>query len=271
MITVITDSSIYINKKEAQALGIKIIPLNYKVENEIYSEGFRDENEDFEELLKEPEKISTAGPSLDAFFNSFEEELKSGNEVLCITISSRLSGAYSVAQKAAKQTKSKIVEVFDSHLTAGGLYLLVKKAKELVDSGLELYKIIKQLPKERDKITTIFSVGEMEPLRRSGRIGFVRMSVGTVLNIKPILRLEEGAVVSDSFARGETETIKMLNSKVPSDMKEIIINYISNKRMATNLFNVLQESHPKAKISLHNMGPVLGLHLGLNVIGVSFT
>lgn len=270
MIAIVTDSSSYFKKSEASELGIKVVPLNYLVNNQRYYESFSNQNGDFESLLRANSKFSTSQPNMAAFLSCFEEELAQGNEVLCITISSRLSGTYGTAYMAAKQAASEKIAVLDSRLTAGGLYILIKEAKKLIVSGLSLNETVKELLILRDKITIVFSVDDMTPLRNSGRLGFVRMSVGTILNIKPILLCRDGAVVSDSDARGSSEIIKKLLLKISDSAKEIVINYIGNTRTATNLYSVIRDAHPAVPIKLQKMGPVLGIHLGLNVVAVSF-
>jgi len=270
MIRIVTDSSSYLKKSEAAELGIKVVPLKYSVGSQEYLESFGDQNGDFVYVLKGNSNFHTSQPNMAAFLSCFEEELSQGNEILCITISSRLSGTFSTAYIASKQTESKNIFVFDSQMTAGGLYLLIKEARKLIGSGKALSEIIKLLPEIRDRITIAFSVGDMVPLRNSGRIGFVRMGVGTILNIKPILLCKDGAVVSDSTAHGNAEMIKRLLSKITKNVKEIVVNYIDNSRVATNLYNVIHENYSDVPIKLQKMGPVLGIHLGLQVVAVSF-
>ncbi|MCL1790114.1 MAG: DegV family protein [Peptococcaceae bacterium] len=275
MITIVTDSSSYFKQSEAQELGIRVIPNNYNVNGQSYSESFSDQNGSFEDLLKESgthkgnRTYTTSHPNLSAFLSCFEEELRKNNEILCITISSRLSGAYGTAHMAAKQTENKAIAVFDSQYTAGGLYLLVKEARKLIGGGLGLQKIMDVLPAIRDRITTAFSVDDMVPLRRSGRIGFVRLNIGTFLNNKPILLCRGGAVVADSIARGNTEIIKAFLAKINETTRDVVISYIGDNRLATNLYYVIQDTFPHVTITLQKIGPVLGIHLGLKVIAVS--
>jgi len=270
MITIVTDSSSYIKKSEAQELGIKVIPINYIVDGQSFSESYGDENGEFENLLSGNGKHSTSHPNISAFLSTFEEELRSGNEVLCMPMSSRLSGAYATAQMAEKQAESEKIVVFDSLLTAGGLYLLIKEAKKLIDTGASLNEIINQLPAIRERITIAFSVNDMTPLRNSGRMGFVRMSVSTFLNIKPILLFKGGAIVSDTVVHGNTELIKNLADRISTKTQEVVVSYIGDNQMATNLYNVIQTNIVDVPISLAKIGPALGIHLGLKVIGVSF-
>jgi len=270
MITIVTDSSSYFKKTEALEMGIKIVPINYSVDGQNFSESYSDQNGDFEKLLKGSGTYTTSHPNIAAFLSAFEEELHKGNEVLCITISSRLSGAFGTAHMAAKQTEDAKIAVFDSRFTAGGLYLLVKEAKKIIDNGANLDEILDKLPEIRDKITIAFSVSDMTPLRNSGRMGFVRMSVSTFLNIKPVLLCKDGAIVSDTVVHGNTALIKKLSERITENTQEVVINYIGATQVATNLYHVIKEIVPATQISLQKIGPALGIHLGLKAIAVSF-
>ena len=270
MIKFITDSTACLKKADAADLGVKIVPVCYTVGKQSFFETFSDKNGNFEDLIKAESKFTTAHPNPASFLSAFEEELLLGNDVLCITISSRLSGTYNSAYSAAKQTERENIYVFDSQLTAGGLQLLLGEAKKLADSGHSLNEIVMKLSEIRDKITVAFSVHDMTPLRNSGRIGFVRIGIGTILNIRPILLCDEGAVVFDSVARGSNEIIEKLVAKVPPEASEVVINYISNERTAIHLHDVLKERHPHLKMKLSKIGPVLAIHLGLQTVGVSF-
>lgn len=270
MIKIMTDSSVCVKKWEAEELSLNVIPLGYVVGDQRYFESYTDHNGNFERRLKSGARCTTSSPSIGAFLSAFSEELSRGNEVLCITMSSRLSGTYSAAYMAAKQTESPHIVVFDSLLIGGGLYLLIRAAKKLVEMGVELSDIVKQLIKIRDRITIAFSVDDMKPLRNSGRIGFVRMNVRTILNIKPILLCQEGVVVSDCIARGNVEVIKKFMDKISTAAKEVVVNYIENSSVASNLYNVMKEKYPDLPVKLQRMGPVLGIHLGLQAVAVSF-
>jgi len=270
MITIVTDSSSYFKKSEAQELGIKLVPINYSVDGQNFSESYCDQNGDFEKLLKGNGVFTTSHPNIAAYLSAFEEEFHKGNEILCITISSRLSGAFGTAHMAAKQTENAKIAVFDSRLTGGGLYLLVKEAKKLIDGGAKPDEILDKLPAIRDKITIAFSVSDMTPLRNSGRMGFVRMSVSTFLNIKPILLCKDGAIISDTVVHGNTALIKKLSERITENTQEVVINYIGDTQMATNLYHVIKEMVPETRITLQKIGPALGIHLGLKAIAVSF-
>ena len=269
MITIVTDSTSYLKYSEAVELGVRVVPINYTVDGSSFLESYSDNNEDLDSLLSSNKKLTTSHPNMAAFLSVFEDELSKGNDVLCITISSRLSGAFGTAQMAEKQTDGGRVVVFDSQFTGGGLYLLIKEARKLIDGGAGINDIAEKLSVVRDKITVAFSVDDMTQLRNSGRMGFVRRSVVTMLNIKPILLCKDGAVVSDAVAHGSTEIIKKLAEKVNANTQEAVVSAIGDNRMATNLYHVIKESYPDMPITIQKVGPALGIHLGLKVIAIA--
>jgi len=256
-------------KADAEALGVTVVPLNYTVNGQKYTESYSDHNGDFQPLLTRGANCGTSQPNMGVFLGCFEEERRKGNQVLCITISSRWSGTYGAAYAAAKTIGDKNIAVFDSRLTAGGLYLLIKEANALVAKGVALSSILRMLPEIRDKISIIFSVSDMAPLRKSGRIGFVRMNVGTILNIKPILQCRDGAVVSDGTARGNTEAMKRLMAKVTDTTREAVVSYVGENQSASTLYHTIKEARPNLPVALQKIGPVLGIHLGLKVLALS--
>jgi len=269
-ITVVTDSSAYFKRAEAEGLGVKIVPIGWSAGGRFYLESYGDCNGEFESVIKKSPDVSTAHPGAASYLSVFEEETAKGNEVLCLTISSRLSGAYGSAHEAAARMANGSVAVFDSRLSAGGLYLLVKKAAELAAVGLSLEQITEKLYEIRDSITVMFSVGDIEPLRRSGRIGLVRKGVATILNRRPILVLGDGVVISDMVARGENDVIRKLVAGVSPNAAEIVVSYVGNGRLAADIYGALVKSFAPGTVRLQKMGPVLGIHLGLNVVAVSY-
>lgn len=270
MITIVTDSSAYLKECEAAELGVRLVPLVYTVDGQPCYESYSDRNGDFESLIGGRAKVTTSQPSAAAFLSCFEEELKKGNEVLCVTLSSRLSGTYRTAYMAARHLQDRRVAVFDSLFTGGGQHLLIREARRLIDCGLTLSEVLLKLPAVRDRITSAFSVEDLAPLRESGRLGFVRLRVSTILNMRPILLCRDGVVVFDSVAHGNAEMVKKLFQMIPAGVKEIVLNHAGNNRVAANLYNVVNAAFPSAKIRLRKIGPVLGIHLGPRATSVAF-
>ena len=271
MIAIVTDSTAYLTKQEANELGIRIVPMSYTVAGQMYNESYSDQNGEFESLIfRNMSRCTTSQAPRAAFMSVFEELLRQDYEILCIVISSRLSGTYSSASLAAKEINPDKIVVVDSLSTAGGLSILARKAKKLAEKGLTLQALTREIETARDRIGISFSVDNMDALRRSGRLGIVRQSVGTILNIKPILLCKDGAIISYGIARGKTEQIKELVGTIPSNAKEIIVHYLEEIESTKDLFHAIKNKFPSVLLSQVKLGPVLGIHLGLGVIGISW-
>ena len=274
MITLVTDSTAYLTKAEAEKLKIRLVPMHYILAGKSYAESYADENGDFvPQIAAHQEICATAQASVADFVGIFQAIVHQGGEVLCLVISSRLSGAYSSACIAAKAVDAEKVRVVDSRTTAGGLALLLKRAAALIRQGYPLEDIVAQIKEQRGKTGIAFSVEDMDALRKSGRLSIVRQSVGSILNIRPILCLEKdgGALISGGTARGRNAQMQALADRVPEKAKEVIIESLGSAYMAPALRERIRARLPHVTISHATIGPVLAIHIGLDVIGVAWS
>ena len=268
MYTVVTDSSVYITRKESESLNVRIVPLSYSVNEQTFSEEFSDENGNFIELLQLMRSTQTSQVSVGTFVRIFNELIENGQKVLCITISSRLSGTYANAVKASQQVGSKDIVIIDSLSTAGGLRFLVEKACEHSKETF-IYEAAKKIMKMRERVGVAFSVDDMYSLRKSGRLGFVRQSVSTILNLRPILLCQSGTIVSKGVVRGKNAQLAGLVKCIPEKAKKILVHYITPSDKVNDLEFLIQSKF-KNRVTKNPIGPVLASHLGLSVIGVSW-
>jgi DegV family protein with EDD domain len=267
MIAIVCDSTVYMTQKEAEEFGVVLAPVSYYTPQKSFDETFIDKSGDFEQFIDENNcKTSHTNPAV--FLSLFKKLLGEGYEILCVTISSRLSGTYSSARVAAKEAGGDKIMVVDSLSTAGGLFMLVKLARRLIDEGRSLIETAMALEEARGRINIVFTVNDMKPLRKSGRLGIVRQSIGTILNVRPILKCFEGTVAADGTVRGGDEQAKNLANRVPLDAEEVYIHYINNYNMTARLTKALKERGYGGKITLRKLGPVLGIHLGTSVTGL---
>ncbi|MCE5236562.1 MAG: DegV family protein [Clostridiaceae bacterium] len=271
MIAIVTDSTIGIPKSEARALPIRIVPNSYGAGTEISYESYLDDNGDFERrIFSAHEGFKTSQATVSAFASAFSALIKGGAEVLCLTLSSRLSGAYSSACIAAREVDARKIAVVDSLTTAGGLYLLAKRARALIAQGLSLEQAAQTLKKLRESVGLVFSVDDMSALRRGGRLGLVPQSIGTVLNIRPILVCKHGAVVSHGFARGKADRIRKLVAHVPDGASEVLVHHMGEASEAEPLVKSIGQRFPGLRIARYRIGPVLAVHLGAGALGVAW-
>lgn len=269
MIALVTDSSACLTKEEAMKIGIRVVPLTYNVDGHQFTEGFSGSNGNYAELLSRAESAVTRQARTSVFASTFEELFRSGFEILCVVMSSRLSGTYSSARTAAQEIGGRVA-VLDSQTTGAGLAYLLKYARSLADDELTLENITAACQEFRSRLGLGFSVDNIEKLRRSGRLGIVRQSVNSILNIRPVLCLRQGAIASFGNARGKQEQGEMLASMVPESADSITVHYFSTPHSTHRLTELLRKRFPHVPIRLCELGPVLGIHIGLGTIGVAW-
>ena len=174
MIVIVTDSTACLNRQEAERLGVTHVPMTYTLDGVTHREHFVEENGDYIARIEGAKTFATSQPPIDAYLKTFAELRQAGHQVLCLSISSRLSGTYANEVVCAREVGSEDIRVVDTLTTAGGLYIMVRAARQFLDAGYSLSETAEKLEQMRGKVKTLFSVGDMEPLRRSGRLGPVR-------------------------------------------------------------------------------------------------
>lgn len=270
MTAIVTDSTISISRSEAQALGLFIVPDHYSIDGHAFTEGYADENGDAQaRIFAQLECCKTSQPPVTAFQQAFQKLSEEG-PVLCLTISSRLSGAYSSACMAAGEFPPGRVAVVDSLSTAGGLWLLAKAARGMLNKGMPLAQVARAVEALRSKTGIVFTVEDMAPLRRSGRLGVVGQSVGAMLNIRPVLLCVRGAVVAHGLARGSGQRLHMMVERVPPNAREIRVHYVGSPAAAQPLYRAVKRRFPGVPVTLGGLGPVLSIHLGPGTLGIAW-
>ena len=269
MIVIVTDSSAYLTRREADQMSVVVVPMTYSLGGAVRPESYEGENGDYGRLINRyTVKLHTAQASRAAFVSAFRSIVQAGSEVLCLTMSSRMSGTYGNALFAAKEVDPMKIRVVDSLSTAGGLAQLVMRARALLDSGLSREDAARALEALREKVEIVFTVEDIEPLRRSGRIGSVKQSVSTILNIRPILRCSNGALVSCGLARGRSDQRRQLMSKLPQGIGRVVMMDSDAPEQAQALAQALAQKG--IAVERRALGPVLAIHLGTGAVGLSW-
>lgn len=270
MIVIVTDSTAYLTRSETTMLGVRVVPMCYSLDGRsLYTEGCIEENGSCETLVgKYMGRLRTSQAGFSAFMSVFDDLIAAGHEVLCLTISSRLSGTYGNARMAARETSPDKIEVVDSLTTGGGLYLLIKEARRLLDSGLGLHETAQALRQARGSVKTVFSVEDISALRRSGRLGNVKLSVATILNIKPMLKCLDGGIVSCGITRGRHEQLSTLIRFLGDFQGLVVVQSFQATSQVSFLHQRLMQKGNR--VLLRRTGPVLGIHLGLGSVGLAW-
>lgn len=271
-IKIITDSTSYISKEYAEKENITIVPLNYVFGEENGKEGFPGEFDEYFEKLETTRLFPTtsqpsAGEFLDVFNMAFEDGY---DEIIAILLSSKLSGTYNSAVLAKNILENKKITIIDSQNAASNLKFLVEDAVEMVKEGKLSEEIESYINTKKVEMYVYLTTETLEYLSRGGRLSALQSTVGNLLNIKPIIELKNGELTLLEKLRGKNKAISAIIDKVPNNVKRIGICHILNMEEAEKFKSILEEKFPEAQVSIDELGPVIGSHLGPKGIGICF-
>ena len=277
MLAIVTDSTCGLTRVEANELGVTVVPMSYTVDSRWQEEGFVGENGNYAASFSAGAHVATHAAGASAFARAFQERLDAGDDVLCLTISSRLSGAYRAAEDAAAHVaasgalRADHLAVVDSWVTAGALEFLVRRARALADAGSSLSQVVAGITELRQGTRIVFSVPDMAALSRSGRLGAIRRAVATKLNRYPVMRLFEGGIEKIGDGRGARGMAAEMVAQAPEGAADLVVSHFGPRGAETReVFLAAKARFPEARIRVKDGGPVLAEHLGLGAVGLSW-
>lgn len=272
-IAVVVDSTSDLPDAERDRLAITVVPLNVHFGDEVLRDNVDiTPNQFLERLMTARQLPTTSQPSPALFEQAFRDLATDHDAVIAITLSSKLSGTFQSANIAAEAVSDTIrVEVIDSQMASVALALQAVRAAELAAKSDDLDAIVQQLRAEVASYQLVFFADTLDLLQRGGRIGKAASMVGSVLKIKPLLRVDEGQVVPYERARTRSKAIDGLVDfvlAVPS-VGYLGILHDGNLRDAGIIRDRVAERVPSDRILYSQYGPVLGAHIGPGALGVS--
>ena len=211
MLAIITDSTCDLPADELRDLHIRRVPLYVNFRGEVLKDWLEITPGDIVAGVSAGAAIpSTSQRSPQDFINAFQAAVTQGaTEILCITISSKLSGTYQSATVAAEELEVP-VHVFDTLAASLGIAMMLKRAAVMRDEGADSGAILAELERIRAAAMLRFTVGTLEYLKKNGRIGGAGALLGSLLNIKPILAVLDGRVESVGRVRGSKKALETM-------------------------------------------------------------
>lgn len=273
MIKILCDSITDLPTEIIKKYNIDIIPLTVIFNQKEYLDGIDITNTEFYQMLRESETMPKTSQATYTQFVSFFEKYKD-NEILYLSGSSAASGTYQSAVLAKNDVDANIT-IFDTSNLSLGSGLLVVKACEMVEKGLSIDEIVKNLEILKNDVEVVFSVDTLEYLKKGGRISSTKAALGNLLSIKPILSVKDGLVVQKSQVRGKKQIfnnlVNSLIEKYGEDLSEktIFLGYGDNKDDLDTLKESLLNNTKAKNIYTLNIGCVICSHSGPGVIGIS--
>ena len=276
MVRIITDSSADLEPREYEKLNITCIPLTVFFGDTEYQENVNLSKEQFYSLLAEGSFPKTAQPSPQLLLDLIEEAKAAGDEIIYFTISSALSGTYQSACTTKALADYNGCHIFDSKNATGGLRLLLEQAVRLRDEGKNAAAIMEGVAAIQEKIVLYACMDTLEYLYRGGRISHTVYKLGTLAQVKPIIRVtEEGAIEVPAKAMGMRKGMDFLCKRVetvnPSPDHNFYAMYTgdrSNGLALAEKFRAMGYDIPDEKVI--NVGAAIGSHVGPNACGMVY-
>ena len=273
-VAVVTDSTSDLPPDLRERLGITMVPLNVHFGNETFRDQVDLSSEHFMRRLEVAETLpTTSQPSAGLFEQTFRKLASDHDEIVCVLLSSHLSGVVQSARIAAEAVADDVrVEVVDSLNATLGCGYQVLQAADLTSKGIDARAIAARLKTQQNRYHVIFFVETLDHIRRGGRIGKAASLVGSALKLKPLLRVDEGVVVP--FERTRTRR-KAINALVDfaenlSGIERISVLHNTTPADAEDLSNRVggfASGDPVVRTAV--IGPVLSTHLGPGTLGLA--
>lgn len=276
MIKIIADTTCGLPITELKAMGVDVIPQIIIFDDKPY----RDDNEidtpTFLAKLKESKTLpKTAAPPPALYGPLFKAYAEEGHSIIIPTPSTEVSGTYRSAKVAAGMVPEAKVHILDTRTVAGGLGTLIKQAKAWADEGKSPEKILHDLKALAEREVVYFLVDTLEYLRKGGRIGNASYLLGSVLQMKPILGIDDGKVTAIEKQRTSHKALSRLKELVLEQCplgegSYITISHCGGQERAERLAKELEHALDVPSIPVYEVPPAIVVHGGPGIISVSF-
>lgn len=276
-----TDSCCDLSAAMADELNLSVLPLSVIQEGKEYR-NFLDNREldpkEFYARLREGAMGSTSAANVDAFRTAMEPILKDGKDILCLAFSGALSTTYQSAVIAGKELEEEYparkIIVIDTLCASLGQGMLVWLAGQEQQKGKSIDEVAAYVQETIPHLCHFFTVNDLNHLKRGGRVSATTALVGSMLQIKPILHVDdEGRLISIGKARGRKASISALLDKIEElciDTEHFFISHGDCQDEVDEMAVQIKERFGAKDVTINFVGPVIGNHTGSGVIALFF-
>lgn len=278
--SIITDSACDLPAKMLKSLNVNKVSLTVLYRDENRTDTVDEGMQEFYDGLRGGEVATTSAVNPDGWASVMEPALRSGQDLLVLAFSSGLSATYQSAVIAADELTEKYpgrkIYVVDTLCASLGQGLLVFHACRKRDEGMELEALRDWVEDNKLHLCHWFTVDDLMFLKRGGRVSVATALVGTMLQIKPVLHVDdEGHLISVAKARGRKASIEALAKKVTElaagyDNDTMFISHGDCLEDADYLASILKEKHGVKHVHINHVGAVIGSHAGPGVLALFF-
>lgn len=273
-IALVTDSSSDLPKEIIEKYNIHTIPLKIIYSDREYDDGVNIQPEEVYEKFDQ-EIPKTSMPSQSDIMKIFDRLRDEGyKKILSIHLSCNLSGTVDVVRMISKQYEDLEIEVIDSKSVSIGVGMLVNEAAKLISQRLSMSEIKEALNRAKDRINVFYCIPVLDYLRKGGRIGLVAATLGTIMDLKPIISVnKEGRYYSHAKVRGRKKSLEKLVEIALDVIKDHKVNvsvyHGAAKEEALKVYEILENLPNVQEIFFGQISPAMVVHTGPGLVGLA--
>jgi len=279
VIKIVVDSICDLPKHLLEEYDIKVMPLNVILNDVVYRDGVDIQIEDVYDQMRQGVVPKTSQISPEVIYEVFGNYFKSAQDFIYLAFSSALSGSCSLAKMIQKEMQAQYpsvkMEVVDSKSGSLGIGLIALQAAKMAQKGYDFHTIMGQIDFMIKHVEHILAITDLSWLVKGGRIGKIIGKTGSILDIRPILEVQDGHIKVIGAARGNRKMLNAVADLVLQRIKDfpgqlVGIGHAEDLVNAQAMERILKEKVGLSHFMIDKIGCVLGAHLGIGGVGVLF-
>ena len=273
-VRIVTDSTSGIDRETAEDLDITVVAQSVHFGSRAFEDGVTITPDEFYEMLSKSTELPTTSQASPGRFKDVYDELGRGADgIVSIHVSSRISGTWNSALQGASQSYSDCpIEVIDSRQASMGLGLVVLTAAEAARHGADLEEVVSRARSAVKRAQCMCLLETLEYLQKGGRIGRAQALMGSMLKIKPMIIVRDGAVHPLGRARTFPKALDKLKEATRqfAPIESLAVSYSTTPEVAREVASDLKDLLPEgAEPYIARLGPALGVYAGPGAVGIS--
>ena len=278
-VTIVTDSVACLTRELVAQYGMVIVPISIYFRDKVYRDWVDiTPTEAYELFLQDPESFKTSPASPGRYLEAYREASKQAKNILCVTLSSKLSTGYDMACVAREQARDELhqvsIEVVDSQMVTAAEGFVALAAARAAVAGKGLAEVVKAAEEVRSRATFVILLETIRYVYRTGRIPKVAARVGSMLNIRPILTMSSGLVRFRDAVRskehGINRILQIMRDKVGQSAVHVAVMHAYVPEEAERLKERVSVEFNCAELWLTEFSPVMGYATGTGTLGFAF-
>jgi DegV family protein with EDD domain len=274
MLRIVMDGAGDIPEDWISKYDIQVIPINIHFNNKMYRQGVDLSNDDFYHLVEKTGVIpKTSQPTPQQFVEFYNRIAQASDIVLSLHVTSKLSGTYNSAVLAAQELKYKLnIIPIDSGSGSAAIGFMCKEIRQLENSGATVQTILTRLKVIRERVNIVLTLDTLEYARLSGRVKAIQAALATIVKIKPVIILKDGALDMREKVRTRQRAldrvIEIIHERVNDQLVNVAVVHSQSVETARDLMNKVRETFHVNELILSDLSIGIAANLGPGTIGI---